>query len=199
MSYKKVVPIDKPICLTVSFLSEINHFTVLNKSGKIFYLRKFNNPTNCASFNINEQGSYTVISDAPVNGLKTSKIKRHIPIPMPTKNWDYTGATTKQLSTKSNSPASIFPSKRHMLINPKMGTYPICVANFIIAHEKGHQLYASEMGADLYAINYVMAKGGNLYPCLYTLSTVLTRSPLKMMRIESMIKHIKKSNYYGGK
>lgn len=197
MAFKKIIAIEKPLCLTVVFANPVKNFTVRNSSGKIFYLREFIEPTETASFNINRKGLYCVYSDSAVSGCKKAEIKKATLIPMPLKNWNYPGVVRWIKMKKNNSPASIIPSKGIGYINPIMDTFPLCVQDFIMAHELGHRFYASEAVCDLYAINYVLQRGGNLYPCLYTLKTVLKRTPLNVARIEDLIRNIMKSNYYG--
>jgi hypothetical protein len=194
--YKYTLKLEKPAYVTVGFKSEVKNFSVLNRDGKIFYIREFEPEARTFDqFNVNEAGIYTIISGQPVAGVKLTGVRYHKPIPMPKKHWNFDGPVKMIWKNINNSPACMIPKKREVYLNSMIKSYPIGVCNFVIAHELGHRYWPDEWCCDLYAINKVLRSGGNLYTCYYALEKFLNRSPSKMERIKKFIENIRKIDY----
>jgi hypothetical protein len=183
--------VSKPCLLTFESNIPVSFVSIMNDTGNIVYGRRFTAPHLKFKVNFNKIGTYKVASNTPdnINVINVEKPHQYKGFDMPNKQWDKAKEVSRviRLDYQSNSsPAFIKTSTGVIYLNPSFFTFPAYIQEFIFEHEKGHLKYMSEHFCDLYAVNEILKRGGNLSSCILALQTALKRTPNNIQRTEQL-------------
>lgn len=183
------INVEKSSHFCIDSASPVLHVLITDNTGKAVYARRAEKHKPLYKFCVNlKAGAYTIKSDSNLH----FKIKSDGNIPdwsidLPPAQWKKAPAIVSTIITgdsKRLSPAETDVNKGIMYLNPKFFTLPFYVQEFVKHHEAGHLKYISEEFCDLYAVNEIMKKGGNLSPCLLALEIGLKRTPNNLSRTQ---------------
>lgn len=152
----------------------------------LFYSDKFLTKGNTL-FTVPRGTYYCTKELRKVNTIKNNLLTKNIPVE---RDLEHDWSQFKFLIGDNPNKCTINHITRTIILDESLLKIPKYVLEFIIQHEKGHNFYNDEQGADIYAVNQMLKKGYT--PKQIMLSPDFVLSSKNNKRKLNVMKHIHK-------
>lgn len=177
-----------------------HHVARLNlySSGACYHVRELAPGVDAIEFNCVHPDTYSANVDLTAEYLRPIDNAALPELPKPERQ-RMKDVVLKFNPTLTGTPARIFTMLTPAVIEiaPEFYDYPKQIRYFILLHEKGHMLYATEWKTDAFAVHEFLKAGFNASQAFHALADVLGRSPQAVDRVKRMFNTLKSNGYVG--
>lgn len=192
---------NRPTSYIISFLNNVDKFTIFDNKGKVYYYRylPYNERDKPIKVNIPDPGLYYFSNDAIIKEkplIVTPEVFK-IRLPQRERNRDKSYFIEHD-PNQTESPAIIYTDIGRIVTGTKFKELPIPMKIFVLLHEIGHFRYSTERFCDLYATIEFIKLGYNPSTAMYCLTDVLKNSNGKTDRVNYIFDILKQNNIVNG-